>query len=404
MMTQKIKIGIIKEGKVPTDKRVVLTPKCCVEVLDKFPNVELVVQPSKIRIYLDEEYTSVGVQLSEDLSDCDYLMGVKEVPIHELIPEKKYLFFSHVIKKQHYNQKLLKSILHKNITLIDYECIKDVNDHRLIAFGYFAGVVGAYNAIKIYGHRYRLFELKAAYQCFDYSDLRTQFKKINLPAIKIAITGNGRVTQGAIEMLESMGIKNVSPEDYISKQYSEPVFTQLRSSDYNQRIDGLSWNTEHFYHFPEMYESTFDQYYQLTDILIPCAYWDPKAPVLFTKKEMRLSSFKIKVIADITCDINGSIPCTTKTTSIENPVYDYNPATEKLEVPFSNDKNITVMAVDNLPCELARDASRNFGKQMIEKVLPLILENDPHKLIHQATIAENGSLTKNFQYLSDFVA
>jgi alanine dehydrogenase len=400
---KKIKIGLIKEGKVPIDKRTALSPKNCVELLLKYPQLEIVVQPSKIRIYLDEEYKAMHIPLQEDLSDCDYIFGIKEIPISELMVGKTYCFFSHTIKKQVENQKLLRNLAEKKSTLIDYECVRDAKGNRLISFGHFAGLVGAYNTIKTYGHRYRLFELKPAHLCYDYAEMRLNFKKIKLKAIKIALNGGGNVSEGAVQLLEHLKIKQVNINDFLTKTYNFPVFCQIHSEHYNVKKGTNFFDKKEFYKNPELYSSDFIKFAQKADILIECAYWNPAAPRLFEKSQMRNNDFRIKVIGDITCDVNGSVPSTLKSTSIDNPVYDYNPFTEDLEIPYSNERNITVMAIDNLPCELARDASEDFGQQLITHFFSSIFGNDSENIIQNATILQNGKLTEKFQYLDDYL-
>ena len=400
---KKVRIGLIREGRVPPDKRVHLTPLKCQETVAAFPQVEIVVQPSPVRSYSDQEYVALGFTVQEDLSDCDILMGVKEVPIDQLIPNKTYLFFSHTIKKQPHNQKLLQSILQKNITLIDYELLTTETGERIVAFGYYAGLVGAYNGMMTYGKKWQLFNLKPAFQCVDMEDMEEEFFKIKaLPPIKIAITGGGRVATGAMEMLNSMGIRKVSVFDYLYQQFKEPVYAQLRSSDYNARRDGKVWDTVDFYTHPEEYQSTFYKFSQVTDLLMAAAYWNPAAPKLFTPAEMREPGFKINTIADITCDVNGSIPSTKRASTIQEPNYDYNPQTEELEQAFHNPQNITVMAVDNLPCELPRNASRDFGRQLIDAVFPYLFGEDESGMILRATITKNGKLMPRYTYLEEY--
>ena len=401
---QPIKIGIIREGRIPTDKRTPLTPRNCVELKEIYPQLQIVVQPSKIRTILDEEYKALKIPLQEDLSDCDYILGIKQVPASELIEGKTYFFFSHTIKKQPENQKLLREILKKKCTLIDYECIKDFKGNRLISFGHFAGLVGAYNTIKTYGHRYRLFDLKPAHLCFDYAEMRSYFKKVKLKPIKIALTGGGRVANGAMQVLDQMRIKEVNLYDFTDKVFSHPVYCQIHSEHFNVKKGTNFFDKKDFFKNPAGYVSTFFELAKKADILMACAYWNAQAPKLFTKEQMRSSEFNIKVIGDITCDVAGSIPSTLKSTSIDNPVYDYNPFSEDLEVPYSSDKNVTVMAIDNLPCELSRDASEDFGKQLINKVFPLIFGTDKNIIIEKATIAKDGTLTSLFEYLSEYVS
>lgn len=398
-----MKIALIKEGKIPQDKRVPLNPIQAKMGNEKYDQVEIVAQKSDIRCFTDEEYTNQGVKLVDGVSDCDVLLGVKEVTISDLIPNKTYFFFSHTIKKQAYNQQLLKEILKKNITLIDYECLTDKTGKRIIAFGRYAGIVGAYNGILTYGMRYNLFDLKRAHECFDLDELKKEFSKVNLPKIKIVLTGGGRVAKGAMEVLNGLGIRRVSPEAFLNREFDGPVYTQLNARDYNQHKEGNPFNRTEFYQHPEKYESGFLPYAREAAILIAGAFWDPHSPVLFTKEDILKNDFSIKVIADITCDIEGSIPSTKRSSTIDNPIYDYNPSEDKEESPLSDEGNITVMAVDNLPCELSRNASTDFGEVWIDQILPNLIGDDKDGIIQRATIAKQGSLTASFSYLQDFV-
>ncbi len=402
---KKLTVGIIHEGRIPPDKRVPLTPLKCQEAMTVFPGLKIVVQPSKVRCYQDQEYQDLDIEVREDLTNCDVLMGVKEVPILELIPNKAYFFFSHTIKKQPHNQSLLRAILQKNITLIDYETLTNLKGERTVAFGRYAGIVGAYNGIMTYGKKWRLFELHPAHQCLDIEDMEEEYFKVKaLPPIKIAVTGGGRVAVGVMEVLDKMGIRKVSVYDYLYLSFTEPVYTQLHSSDYNRRRDGRVWDNLDFYRNPQEYESTFDKFIPVTDILMAGAYWNPAAPRLFTPADMQRPDFKINTIADITCDVEGSIPCTKRASSIPDPVYDYNPFTQELEPAFSRPENLTVMAVDNLPCELPRSASRDFGRQLIDEVFPHLLNNDAEGILARATIAKNGKLTERYAYLKAYAA
>ena len=395
------RIGIVREEKIPNDKRVAFTPEQCAYISKQYKNIELYVQPSPFRSYTDAEYQACGVTLKEDLSDCSILIGIKEVPPHYLLADKKYLFFSHTIKKQPHNQKLLQAALAKNVQLIDYECLTDEDHNRIIGFGHYAGIVGTYNGILGYGKKYNLFDLKPAHLCHDREELKLEYAKVRLPNIKIIVTGNGRVANGAIEMLGALGIRRITPFEFTHYSFREPTYVQLHSNNYNEPKDGSAWNTSDFYNHPENFRSTFVKFTKHCDLLIHCSYWDPKAQVLFTKKDMHSRDFRISVIADVTCDINGSIPSTTRPSTIEDKFYGYNPITEKEDDAFSQ-HTIAVMAVDNLPCELPRNASEDFGKELIDKVLPSLLENDADHLIDRATICKNGKLMKRFDYLQDY--
>ncbi|GAB3292915.1 NAD(P)-dependent oxidoreductase [Hymenobacter humi] len=398
-------IGLLREGKTPPDKRVPLTPKKCLEAQESFPGLRIVVQTSPVRSYTDQEYRDLGLEVRDDISDCDVLMGVKEVPVSQLIPSKTYLFFSHTVKKQPANRKLLQEVLRQGITLIDYELLTNARGERIVAFGRYAGIVGAYNGLLTYGRKHGLFQLKPAHECVDMDDMQEEFFKVKkLPPIKMAVTGSGRVAQGALEVLNRMGIRRVSVYDYLYHDFKEPVYTQLCSSDYNRRRDGRVWDTTDFHANPQEYESTFGLFLPVTDLLIACAYWHPAAPKLFEEADTRRPDFRINTIADVTCDVNGSVPTTKRSTSIADPAFDYNPATGELEPPYSRPENITEMAVDNLPCELPRNASRDFGRQLLDNVLPHLVGPDAEGIIARATIAKGGQLLPRYQYLADYVA
>ncbi len=396
-----MKLGILREGKMPRDRRVPFTPAQCVQLQRDF-GIEVFVQPSDWRSFSNDEYIAAGVKLQEDVAACDVLIGIKEVPLNELIENKKYLFFSHTIKKQPHNVKLMHTLIEKKIQMIDYECLTDPTFNRIIGFGYFAGIVGAYNGIRGYGLRFGLFDLKPAWRCHDLTELRNELRKVRLTNIKMIVTGNGRVANGAIEMMGLLHTRRVTPYEFTHYSFREAVYTQLHSYDYNEPKDGSQWNREQFYSHPEKFRSTFGKFTKHCDMLIHCSFWDPRAPKLFEKADMKSPEFRISVIADVTCDINGSIPSTTKPSTIEEPFYGYNPNSESTTAyAFDNDV-ITEMAVDNLPCELPRDASESFGKELMQKVIPALLGDDPDGLIDRGSICKDGKLTERFQYLHEY--
>ena len=399
-----IKIAIIREEKLPRDTRTPITPSQAKDIIEKYPEVEIYCQSSDIRCYSDHEYLNNGIQVVEDISHCDIFLGVKEVKIESLVPGKTYLFFSHTIKKQPYNRGLLQKVIDKKIRLIDYECLVNEKGIRIIAFGRWAGIVGAYNALWTYGKKYDAYNLKRAFQCHNLNEVFDELKNVNLPPIKILITGNGRVSNGGLEILEAAGIKKIDPEQYLFQQFEEPVYTQIDVDIYTKRKDGKPFEFEHFFKNPEQYKSNFKTFYKTTDLLIMAAYWDPKAPRLFELDDIKDNAFKIRVIADITCDIDGSIPTTTRPSTIEEPVFDVDLIDFAEKVAFSDEDHVSVMSIDNLPNELPRDASESFGAQMIEHVLPELLKSYDRPMIKNATITEHGDLTDRFEYLRDFVS
>jgi alanine dehydrogenase len=397
-----MKIGLIREGKVPPDKRVPLTPKQCKALKVLYPDLEIVVQPSPIRAFKDEEYTEQGIQLSEELSDCDLILGVKEVNIQDLIPNKKFMFFSHTIKKQAHNQKLMRALIDKNIEMIDYELIKDKHNKRIIGFGRYAGIVGTYNAFLTYGLKKGLYELKPANQCHDRKEMEAEMKKISLPNdTRIVLTGFGRVGHGAREIIDLLPITELTPEEFTAGTFNHPVFTQLEVEDYYARKDGKAFDKADFYANPELYKSTFDRFLNQADMYIPCHFWSSRSPFIVTNEDLKRKDLRVSVIADISCDTEGPIASTIRASKIADPIYGYDPQTEQ-EVDFRNPNAIAVMAVDNLPCELPKDASEDFGNELTRLVLPCLLKEDPDNIIGRATETKNGMLNEGFSYLQDY--
>ncbi|MEZ5057059.1 MAG: NAD(P)-dependent oxidoreductase [Saprospiraceae bacterium] len=398
-----MKLGIIREGKTPPDSRVPLIPAHCKTIIDK--GIEIIVQPSSNRCFLDEEYSDAGIPLSDDLNVCDVLMGVKEVPVEQLIDNKTYFFFSHTIKEQAYNRKLLQAILKKNITLIDYEVLTNQKGARVIAFGKFAGMVGAHNALWTYGKRTGMFELPRMKDLHDYAAAVAVYKQMEWPAVKIVLTGTGRVGMGAALVLKDMGIREVSSEAFLNSEFKEAVFTQLDCKEYVARIDGEEFESQHFYNNPKEYCSIFEPYTKVADIMVNGIYWDNDAPVFFNNEDMMAPDFSIRVIADVTCDIApvSSIPSTLKASTIANPVFGFDVRTGKEVVPHQ-DGVVDMMTIDNLPNELPRDASSAFGQQFLDFVLENLINGDQEGMIERATIAKGGKLTERFSYLQDYVS
>lgn len=397
-----MKIGILRETKTPPDRRVALTPENCLELMEKYNNLEIKVQPENSRSYTNEEYRKAGIEIADDLSDCDILLGVKEVKIDTLLANKTYLFFSHTAKKQSHNKDLLLAILKNNIRLVDYEYLTTEENTRVVAFGRWAGIIGAYNALIACGKRFGTFDLKPAWQCRDKSELSAELKKVRTARTKILITGGGRVAHGAMETLKEAGIKKIDPGEYLENDFQETVFTQLDPWHYTRRKDGQEFDLNHFFQFPQEYESGFQPYTRQTDVLIACHYWDPKSPVFFEPAESARDDFRIRIIADVSCDIPGPIPSTLRASSIAFPFYGYDPVTRKESDPWLSE-SITVMAVDNLPGELPRDASADFGRKLIDEVIPHLVGKKQDTIIERATIAKEGRLTEKFRYLQDFV-
>ena len=398
-----MKIGLSRERKNPPDNRVALSPIQCVALQQRYPQIKVSVESSPTRCFSDEAYREVGVDVVDDLVHCDVILNIKEVPSEALIPEKTYFFFSHTIKKQPYNRGMLQTVLKKHITLIDYEVLRYETGARVLGFGRYAGVVGTYNGLLVYGKKHGLYSLKPAHQSKNYADILTQLLRVELPNLRIAVTGGGRVSQGALDLLRALQIREVTPSQYLHIDYSEPIFVQLNSPDLYVHPTLTQWDTQHFYKRHGEYKSQFKGYAERTDLLVNGIYWTEDLPRLFETDDTRdPDKFAPTVIAGISCDVEGSVPITYKATSIADPVIGWSRRKQSPCEPFTED-SVDVMSVGNLPNELPKDASEEFGEMLLQHVIPeLMLGNS--RLIEEATIAKGGNLTAHFSYLSDFVA
>ncbi|MFV8347559.1 NAD(P)-dependent oxidoreductase [Flavobacterium sp. ZB4P13] len=397
-----MKLGILKERKNPPDRRVIFSPNELARLKQLYQGVSIKVESSDIRVFTDEQYKNLGIEVTNDISDCDVLFGVKEVPVEDLIPNKAYFFFSHTIKKQPYNRKLLQAILEKNIDLYDHETIVDSHNRRLIGFGRYAGIVGAYNSIRAFGIKFELFKLPKAETLSGKEALIAHLKRLVLPPLKFVITGTGKVGNGAKEILDAIKIKEVSVENYLTKNYTQPVYTQIDVLEYNKRKDGQVLDFTDFYDNPQEYVSDFERFTKVSDIYITGHFHANDAPVILTREMLLSKDCKIKVVADVSCDVNGPIACTLRSSTIAEPLYGYLPSEDK-EVDVFHPAAIVVMAVDNLPCELPKDASEGFGEMFMEHVIPAFFNEDKEGILQRAKITEKGKLTPRFSYLQDYV-
>ncbi len=403
-MIKTLKVGILRETKNPPDRRVPLTPSQIITLQELYPHVEFFVQPSDLRCYTDDEFSYLDIPLKEDLRECDILMGIKEVDKRTLIPGKTYLFFAHVGKKQEQNREMFTEIVKKKIRLVDYEYLTTDKGERVAAFGRYAGIVGAYNGLRARGIRTNRFNLKPAYQCRDLEEMWAGLRLIDLkPGLKVLVTGHGRVASGAMETLSICNFVKVDPGDFLAKEFNVPVVCQIGPEYYVSHNDGLMFSFTDFVKYPEKYKSAFIPFTRVADILITGHYWDPRSPKFFSKDDMKKPEFKISVIADISCDINGPVPSTVRAATIADPFYGFNPHLETEEPPFTRPTNITVMAVDNLPGELPRDASADFGRQLINSLINDLFTGIDSPMVRRATITLDGDLPQKFSYLKDYI-
>ena len=398
-----MKIGLIRETKVPEDNRVALTPSHLAELQRCFPQDEFVVQSSETRAYSDEAYRNAGVQVAENVDDCDILFGIKEADIRTLIPNKHYFFFGHIAKMQAYNRPLLQTLMAKHITFSDYEYLVDDDNRRVCAFGWWAGIVGVYYTLRGYGLRHHLYELPQPDKHFTLEKLTQALKSVQLPPIKMLVTGNGRVSHGAQHLLETLGTARLTEEQFLADgPVNSLSFCAVDADHLVARNDGGAFSWDHFTQNPSAYHSDFMRWARKADVLVCAHFWAPEAPVYLSQENLADPTLRIRFIGDITCDIQGSIQSTLRASTHTEPYYDYNPTTGQEEPAFSNDSNISVMAVDTCPNALALDTSAYFGDMLMQHVLTPLLKREHSNIIQRATILENGTLTPKFNYLEPF--
>jgi saccharopine dehydrogenase (NAD+, L-lysine-forming) len=393
-------IGLIREGKIPQDNRVALTPAHCKWLQKNFEDVKVIAQHSPNRCYADVEYERAGVEVKEDLSECNLLLGIKEVPIDMLLDRKTYMFFSHTKKMQPPNQQLFKAILDKKITLIDYECLEHDDGTRIIGFGFFAGIVGAHNGMMAYGDRTGAFKLARVGSVNSFQKLVHTYFGLKLPNLKIAVTGTGRVAHGVLEIMNLMGIHEVEPEEFLGGEFAYPVYVHLKGANLYAHKETRRYLRNDFHANPQNYHCLFQDYLSQADILMNGIYWEKNIPRLFEMEDMRRENFRIKTIADITDDRNGSVPCNLGDSTIDKPVYGVDRKSFEITAPYLPG-SVDVMAVGNLPNELPRDASRYFGEQMIKFVLDDIRLGGS-KVIDHATMVKAGKLNEPFLYMKEY--
>lgn len=398
-----MKIALIKETKIPVDNRVALSPKQVANLNKKYPNHQIVVQSSDIRAFSDEEYKEQGVSVVNDISDCDVFFGIKEAKLESLIPNKQYFFFGHFAKMQEYNRPLLQTLMRKGITFCDYEYLVDDNNIRVCAFGWWAGVVGVYYTLRGYGIKYNLFELPKPDHRFTLEKLIGTLKSIELPQVKLLVTGAGRVSHGAQHVLNAIGAKRMEEKEFLSDEPITSLSYCVADIDrLVKRGDGSPFSFKDFLGNMPAYESDFIRWAQHTDILLCCHYWEPEAPVYLSEDDLRREDVRIRMIGDVTCDIKGSVKSTIRSSTHDAPFFDYNPVTEQEEPAFSSRNNISVMAVDTCPNALAMDTSEYFGEMLTQHVFEPLLSGDSSDVINRSMILEDGKLTSRYEYLTAF--
>ena len=430
-------IGIRHEDKYEMEKRAPLTPKH-VERLVKQKKLDIVVQTSGKRIFTDDEYSKAGAEISTDLKKCSVIFGVKEMPIDFFEAEKTYIFFSHIIKGQKKNMPMLKRMMELKCNLIDYERVVDEQGKRIIFFGRYAGMAGMINSLwalglrlKNLGYSSNLLRIRQAHTYHSLKEAREDISAIGqliaengipsqLKPFVVGFAGYGNVSQGAQEICGLVPVKEISAEKLLKlksrKKIPDNIIYKVvfHEEDMYERIDGQPFDLHEYFTHPELFRSKFEQYVPHLSMLINCIYWDAKFPKLLTsdymKKLFSQGQPKLKVVGDISCDVNGSLECTMKSTEIEDPIFVYNPFTQSIQMG-SEGEGLQVMAVDILPAELPRDSSTGFGDVLVNYVKPIadadFQENfedlDLPRSIKKALILHRGEFTPDYEYMKEFL-
>ena len=434
-MRKNLCVGVLKETK-GNERRAPVTPKDVKWLVKKGIRVE--VESSPDRVFKDHEYRRNGAKVVDRLRKASLLVGIKEQEAERIRGNSIYMLFSHTIKGQPRNMPLLKEALSKKVTLIDYEKISDAHGRRLVYFGRFAGICGAIDSLHFFGKKLEWAGLRNPFAfvqpAFKYSSLKTAKQDIakvdheirkkgldrSMTPFIIGITGHGNVSRGVQEILNVLNPIEVHPSDMLR-------FVKLRRGMRNKLYkivflreeklrskDGRGFYFEDYLSAPEKFESNLDRYLQYLNILIHTSYWDGKYPRMVTKgmirKLARKKPFRLRLIGDIACDVNGSVEITYKTTTQDNPVFTYDPASDTF-VDGYRQPGVTVLAVDNLPSELPRDASVEFGSLIRDYVYQLAAHGVRNVTQHaalpaevrRAVIAEKGRLTRDYRYLREFI-
>jgi saccharopine dehydrogenase (NAD+, L-lysine forming) len=434
-----VKVGIRHEDKYAMERRTPLTPRHVKMLKDKH-NLEFVVQTSPKRVFKGEEYMKAGAEVSDNLSECPVIMGVKEIPSGFFEKNKTYIFFSHVIKGQPYNMPMLKKMMEMGCNLIDYEKVADEQGKRLIFFGKFAGLAGMINSLWSLGQRLKeqgytnnpFLKVKQSYRYDSLAEAKKEISEVGreiaekglpkeLLPLTIGFTGYGNVSIGAQEIAALLPIKEILPEKLLELKNRNNlpdniiykiIFEEKHISKPKDRSH--NFELQDYYNHPEKYENNFEQYIPHLSVLMNCMYWDTRYPRIFTKDFARRlyekGEPKIKVVGDITCDPDGSIEFTHKGTEIDDPVFVYNPHTGEPNIGFKG-KGILVMAVDILPSELPRDSSEAFGDALVNFIKPIAdanFESDFEKIglpspIKKAMILHKGKLTPDYEYIQQYL-
>lgn len=418
-------IGIRREDKHIWEKRIALSPEDCAKLIKR--GVNIILQPSSIRCFSDKEYIRVGAQIKEDLQECDFLLGVKEMPKEFIQPNRAHLFFSHTIKGQPYNMPLLKEILDKNATLLDYERIVDENNRRLIAFGRFAGLAGVIDTLSLLGKRWQskkivnplvniLFSMQ--YKAFGEArqavlQIENSLKSLDRP-LKIALIGNGNVSHGVQEILRLLPLAKVSPEELKKEDCPNLAYAIFEEKDFVvPKNPEQPFELQDYYNNPQKYSACFEQYLPYLDVVINTIYWDARYPRLVTNEALQSlfsknPSPRLEVIGDISCDIEGAMQCTVKCTTPGSPSFVFDPMTKAITDGWEG-KGVAVLAVDTLPCEFPLDASIYFSEKLIPLLLEIIQadlsgtleESKLPSCIIPSVIVWKGKLTPQYQYLQE---
>ncbi|HON43854.1 MAG TPA: bifunctional lysine ketoglutarate reductase /saccharopine dehydrogenase family protein [Planctomycetota bacterium] len=419
-------IGIRREDKNCWEKRVPIVPSDVAKLVQQ--GIAVQIQPSSIRCFTDQEFIDAGATVIEDLHEAEFLLSVKEMPISFIQANKPHLFFSHTIKAQPYNMDMLRHIVQQKATLLDYERIVNEKNQRLIAFGRFAGLAGAIDALHFLGQRWKVqgkdtpfLQVKTAHEYENVEEAKQSIQNVTqtlqqngwgeIDRFLIVIPGYGNVSKGVQEIISLLPLEKISASDIAADPVGRYAYAILEEKDMVEPKDpNQPFVLSEYYTQPEKYKGKFNTYLPYIDLLINTIYWEEKYPRLVTIHDLETISTKLTVIADISCDVNGSIECTIKSTDPGNPCFVYNAKTKTAQDGIQGE-GVLVLAVDILPAEFSKDASEYFS-QILMTFLPDICKADFLKTLDEsnlpdpiktAAIVWQGKLTPNYQYLESHI-
>lgn len=397
-----LNIGITRERENGYPSLTPFTPTQC-KTIESNHDIKFTIQPSNDRCFSNDEYKDLGIKLDDNLNNCPYIFGIRDIELNNVLKDKTYFLNSNIQKQASSQKSFLQSQVVHNNSLIEYDLILDQQKKKLAATGKYQGIVGAHNVILAIGQKSKSFQLPRIISLDNLEDLAKTYEHVKLPALKIAILGIGPIQSGVIEVMKALKIKEISPELFVLREFPDSVYTQLNEFYIAKRQDGESFTMNHFYENAETFESDFGHFMNTTDVLINCIEGDIKIPSLFDLKSIQSEEFRLKYIADLskTRDYESPIPCASTKCTYDNPVAYYDK--ETLDFCAADGENVlSIICSECHSNEFAKEASEDIGTQLLDNVIPSFF-SEKRLAIDNATIVKDGKLTEKYSYLEAYM-